>query len=76
MKRFRNKFAFWTAIIYLLLVLIFGAFSVGNVFLASSDINGLFFTAVIPAILIALIINFFVGYGLGLLLEKVWRKLK
>lgn len=75
-KRFRNKFALWVAGIYLALVLIFGVFSVGAAFLASSTIKGLFFTAILPFVLVSLIINFFVGYWIGLVLEKIWRKIK
>lgn len=75
-KRFRNKWGLWTAFIYILAVLALGIFSVGEAFLASSTIKGLFFTAILPFVIIVLIINFFVGYGLGLILEELWRRFK
>lgn len=71
-----NRFALWTAIIYTTAVLFIGVFSIGDAVLASSAIKGLFFVAIIPFIIFSLTINFFAGYGVGLILEKIWRKIK
>ena len=76
MKRFRNKWGWYGVLFYLGAVLLLGIFSVGEAFLASSAIKGLFFTFILPTVITILLINFFVGYGLGLLAEKIWRKIK
>ena len=69
-----NKFGIWTAIIYTSLVLFVGVFSIGQAFLASSTISGLFTTFILPVMIIAIFINFIIGYYAGILIEKLWRK--
>lgn len=75
-KYLKNNFGLWAAIIYSIATLFLGVFSIGSAFLASSAISGLFYTFILPAVLIGLVINFFVGYYSGILIEKIWRKIK
>lgn len=75
-KAFRNKFGLWTAVIYLLLVLFFGAISLGGAIVASYSLDSLFFVAIVPTIILILGINFLLGYGAGLLLQEIWGAIK
>ena len=75
-KKFRDKWGIWTAVVYLTAIFLFGIFSIGDAFIASASIGGLFSTLILPTIVFVFSINFFIGYWLGLMLKGIWGGIK